>query len=86
MRDPKRIDRILDLLNRYWKRNPDLRLGQIIGNFTPRTSNLAPGSSYSVEDDVIEKELSFFVGYLERQERDMIAFNSFHVEPSDGDE
>jgi uncharacterized protein YihD (DUF1040 family) len=32
MRDPKRIDRILELLGTYWHANPDLRLGQIVEN------------------------------------------------------
>ncbi len=32
MRDPKRIDMILKELEYYWKKNPDLRLGQIISN------------------------------------------------------
>jgi len=36
MRDPKRIDRMLELLAKYWHAEPDLRLGQIVGNFTPR--------------------------------------------------
>lgn len=32
MRDPKRIDMILKELEFYWKKNPDLRLGQIVAN------------------------------------------------------
>jgi hypothetical protein len=35
MRDPARIRRVLALLEEYWTRYPDLRLGQIIMNFTP---------------------------------------------------
>ena len=35
-RDPSRIRRVLSLLEEYWTRYPDLRLGQIIMNFTPR--------------------------------------------------
>jgi hypothetical protein len=35
MRDPRRIDRVIELLRSYWHANPDLRLGQIIINFTP---------------------------------------------------
>lgn len=30
MRDPQRIDRILERLRRYWHDHPDLRLGQIV--------------------------------------------------------
>lgn len=32
-RPPERIDQILGNLSAYWKRHPDLRLGQILGNF-----------------------------------------------------
>lgn len=32
MRDPKRIDRILKLIENSWKRYPDLRLGQLLIN------------------------------------------------------
>jgi hypothetical protein len=35
MRDPNRIPRVIALLTEYWTRYPDLRLGQIIMNFTP---------------------------------------------------
>ena len=30
MRDPKRIDEILELIRQVWTKSPDLRLGQII--------------------------------------------------------
>jgi len=32
MRDPKRIDVVLEQLESYWRLNPDLRLGQILCN------------------------------------------------------
>lgn len=57
MRDPKRIPRILETLRRYWTKYPDLRLGQIVGNFTPRHAGGDPGNSYNVEDNIIEAEL-----------------------------
>ena len=68
MREPQRIDRVLELLKVYWKQNPDLRLGQIIGNGTPRKKievqddmggymTEGPGDPYYVEDDIIEKYL-----------------------------
>lgn len=34
MRDPDRIDTVLNKLRTFWKANPDLRLGQIISNAT----------------------------------------------------
>lgn len=61
MRDPARIDRVLSLLALYWKANPDLRLGQIVGNFTPRcrtsVGGCEPGDPYNVEDGVYEAAL-----------------------------
>ena len=55
MRDPARIDRILAILGDYWRRHPDLRLGQIVVNATPRGEPCS--SVFYVEDDVIEAEL-----------------------------
>lgn len=32
MRDPKRIDEIVELLREVWKQSPDQRLGQLLDN------------------------------------------------------
>ncbi len=32
MRDPKRIDRILNFIGEYWKKHPDQRFGQMMIN------------------------------------------------------
>jgi hypothetical protein len=32
MRDPKRIPKVLKEIEKIWKKHPDLRLGQLIGN------------------------------------------------------
>lgn len=53
-RDPARIDRVLGLLERYWKKYPDLRLAQIVCNLAPARHGLDP---YNVEDDHYELEL-----------------------------
>jgi len=44
MRDPKRIDVILQEISNIWHENPDLRLGQLIGNVLEGTA------LYYVED------------------------------------
>lgn len=49
MRDPARIDRILAKLGRYWRANPDLRLGQLI-------SNLYGGTRQFVAEDPVGEE------------------------------
>jgi len=51
MRDPKRIKKILELINKIWKKNPDLRLCQLIGNCFPA------GDLYFVNDEVLQKKL-----------------------------
>ncbi len=45
MREPARIARMLSALEHYWRRYPDLRLGQIVGNFSTGTD------PYYIEDD-----------------------------------
>lgn len=44
MRDPERIPRVLSKLALYWQEHPDLRLGQILGNFN---------INYNTEDEVL---------------------------------
>ena len=51
MRDPKRIDRIIDLIRKIWKKNSDLRLCHLIGNC------FLHGDLYHQEDDDLEKRL-----------------------------
>ena len=56
MRDPKRIKRILELIERYWDKNPDMRLTQVLVNnhIIPNF----PGHWYYLEDDKVEDALS----------------------------
>lgn len=51
MRDPKRIDEVLKCIETIWKKWPDLRLCQLLGNL-----NL-PDDPYYVEDDRLLNEL-----------------------------
>jgi len=57
MRDQKRIDRIILLLDEAWKLVPDWRLGQLISNL------LGAGRQdvFHPEDDVWEKLLEKFI-------------------------
>lgn len=52
MRDPARIDRIINKLRAAWKANPDLRLGQLIHNTVPTQYK---ADFFYLEDDQIEK-------------------------------
>ncbi len=60
MRDPARIDRILNMLKRYWKTYPDLRLGQIVENAAHAGREPGGGQSdtFNVEDEVVERGLA----------------------------
>ena len=51
MRDPKRIDVILQEISAIWHKYPDMRLGQLIGNV------LEGPSLYYVEDNSLLKAL-----------------------------
>ena len=51
MRDPKRIDNLLHVIEVIWKQAPDLRLMQLLLNSLPE------GDHYNTEDDVLEKSL-----------------------------
>ena len=46
MRDPKRIETVIKILTKAWKRYPDLRLGQLLGNTCAHIEEL-----YYLEDD-----------------------------------
>ena len=55
VRDPARIDRVLEALGAYWRANPDLRLCQIIGNLANETGSCdkpeVSGRVYNMEDE-----------------------------------
>ena len=52
MRDIKRIPKTLKLIEKIWKKHPDLRLMQLLLNCTGNYKN-----SYYIEDDGLVKEL-----------------------------
>lgn len=60
MRDPKRIPKILAQLGDLWMANPDLRLGQIMGNAS---------ITYYTEDDKAADALQQWIDYYEGQRR-----------------
>lgn len=53
MREPKRIDRILKLVKKHWKRVPDQRLGQFLENYVFGECV----DTFYQEDDVTEDRL-----------------------------
>ncbi len=60
MRDPARIDRILELLRGYWFASPDMRLGQVVevlAKMSQPRGRSGGASTFYVEDDVMEAAL-----------------------------
>lgn len=51
MRNPDRIDKVLNTISKVWKKYPDLRLGQLIINVIPEDK------IYNVEDDILENKI-----------------------------
>ena len=54
MRDPRRIKRVLALLEKEWQKVPDWRLGQLIENIA---RDLGWNDAFYMSDDDLEKEL-----------------------------
>ena len=63
MRDPNRIDKILDDIKKIWKENPDLRLGQLLCNVVPESI------IYYVEDDTMIQAVNKFYGHEEGEKK-----------------
>lgn len=58
MREPERIDRMLDLVRELWKRYPDLRFNQLMDSLTREFSQVNDDADlFYLEDDLFEKFL-----------------------------
>lgn len=64
MRDPKRIDRILGLVEKIWKLGPDLRLTQLIMNALKINTD-----PYYIEDDKLEQALRDYLKLYGTEEK-----------------
>ena len=58
MRDPARIDQMLDLIREIWQRSPDLRLTQLLINAAGPSDPCA--ELYQLEDTKLMKKLEAF--------------------------
>lgn len=66
MRDPARIDALLQLLGAVWHRNPDLRLGQLVHIAgCMQQPDMADG--FYIEDDQMREGLLAYLRVLEAQ-------------------
>jgi len=67
MRDPKRIKRILDKINRLWELHPDMRLFQLLFNYTQLGTRTNLGSvrdPFHYEDSDVEAQLDIILTKL----------------------
>lgn len=62
MRDPDRIPRMLALLERIWRANPDMRLGQIIEVATGKHAD-----TFWIEDDKTESGLRWLIEISDKE-------------------
>jgi len=51
MRDPNRIPRVLKKVEKFWKKYPNLRLGQLLMIFSEGND------CFYIEDNILEKKL-----------------------------
>lgn len=63
MRDPARIDRMIERLRELWRRYPDQRLGQLLVNVI-RPGEPCPRVFYAEDDDTEAKLLALLAQEL----------------------
>ena len=64
MRDPARIDQILELIGNLWKEHPDLRLTQLIIN-AAQPKDPCP-ELYQLEDTALARKIRNFAARMRR--------------------
>lgn len=72
MRDPVRITMILAALEREWRKNPDVRLGQLLINTLRVNANVAHEQEGRVLFDTEDGELLRWLGPVNEAERSYI--------------
>ncbi|MGN8842988.1 hypothetical protein ACTNDN_09220 [Niallia sp. HCP3S3_B10] len=72
-RDPKRIERIINLLQEVWESNPDMRFFQLIDSFqheySSRNNEFGKRVGFELDSNKYEKPLAYIdLFYLEDKE------------------
>jgi uncharacterized protein YihD (DUF1040 family) len=57
MRDPRRMNKLLDVLKKCWEKEPDWRFGQLMVNFL---GQLPRDPFFYEEDEMIEEMKKYF--------------------------
>lgn len=68
MRDPQRINRILEKVEAVWVNYPDIRLGQLLVNLAPPRLN---NDIFYWEDDDLEKSLDDRIDKIMKSKEDV---------------
>lgn len=64
MRDPARIDEMVELLRQVWHLEPDLRLGQLVYN-AARMRDVELQDVFSIEDASLRKGLARYLQVIQ---------------------
>lgn len=67
LRDPARIDRVIDLLREVWHLEPGFRLTQLVMVVSDKTRD--SGALWHVEDDTMEQKLRSYLDGLRHKRR-----------------
>ena len=59
MRDLARIERIMNVLSRIWRQNPDLRIGQILVSVAQVYGFTSPDIFHVEDDDILQALLDY---------------------------
>jgi uncharacterized protein YihD (DUF1040 family) len=70
MRDPKRIDKIVNKLRQAWYTHPDLRLGQLVSLVAAKTKT----ETFDLEDEQLEEALESITKHAIRNACKMIPY------------
>jgi hypothetical protein len=68
MRDPERIDRILEKIRIHWKKHPDQRFWQILFNANRYLydEDMKVNDPYYIEDDKLEEVLTDYFNKVDQ--------------------
>lgn len=87
MRDPKRIEQILSLLQKIWEQQPDLRFNQLIHNlqflYSKQNNDVGKRKVYVKEGEFQHDDYYVDLFYLEDDKRE--AFLNEYLSEIEGD-
>lgn len=73
MRDPNRIDRVIETIRRFWHQVPDWRLGQVVVNAARKVDTW---DCFFIEDDALETGVKALAAEYGPQKDELMALES----------